>query len=134
MKKKTIHELNKEHQDRTSKILDDLGIFFAFSDEQFEEKAQEGVAYVYGQHGEIIPEQNVKEYYIRMKEAQDIRKKAYAHNVDMDDCIRYELSSHEAWYTYSIEDAMGAVKSSFPDVTEDDMWRVFKKYDADNDE
>lgn len=48
MKKKTIHELNKEHQERTGKILDDLGIFWAFSNEQFKEKAQEGVVYVSG--------------------------------------------------------------------------------------
>lgn len=35
---KTIQQTKKEQEDKLSKILDDLGIFFAFSQDQFNEK------------------------------------------------------------------------------------------------
>lgn len=124
--KKSHQEINKEREVKYGAILKELGIFWAFSDEQFNEQKVEGVTYVGGAYGECIPEQNVDEYLKRLKELGTETKKAFAENVDMDEYIAYELGNHEAFYTGEIDAAMSAVIWYFPDVTEKDMWRVYR--------
>ena len=124
--KKSHQEIDKEREVKYGAILKELGIFWAFSDNSFNEQRVEGVTYVAGCFGECIPEQNVDEYLKRLKELGAETKKAFAENVDMDEYIAYELGNHEAFYTGEINDAMYAVLGYFPDVTEEDMWRVYR--------
>lgn len=124
--KKSHLEIDKEREVKYSAILDELGIFFAFGQAQFDEKKVEGVTYASGAYGECIPKDNVPEYLKRLKALGEETKKAFADNVDMDEYIAYELSNHEAFYTGEIKDAMSAVIWYFPDVTREDMWRVYR--------
>lgn len=124
--KKSIQELDKEREAKYSSILNDLGVFFAFSEDQFDTKKVDGVTYVSGYYGECIPKENVQEYIERMKELVVETKKSFTENIELDQYITYQLANHEAFYTGEINDAMYAVLGYFPDVTEEDMWRVYR--------
>lgn len=130
--KKSHLEIDKEREVKYSAILDELGIFFAFGQAQFDEKKVEGVIYASGAYGECIPKENVQEYIRRMRELAEETKKAFTESVDMDDYIAYELGNHEAFYTGEIDDAMRAVIGYFPNVTREDMWRVYRKENEKN--
>lgn len=132
--KKSHQEIDKEREVKYGRILDELGVFWAFSDEQFNEQKVAGITYVSGAYGECIPKENVQTYLTRIKELVEETKKAFTESVNMEDYIRYELANHEAWYTGDISDAMSAVLPYFPDATEVDMWRVYRANKKDYDE
>ncbi|MFV0536825.1 MAG: hypothetical protein ACK5M3_05555 [Dysgonomonas sp.] len=124
--KKSISDLRKEREDKMSKMFSDLGIFFAFSNEQLVAGRKEGVTYVNAGAGMIIPKDNVEEFKKRHIQLFDEMEREYAENVPMDDYILYELNNHEAFYTWSVDEAYEAVKQYYPSCTIDDMNRVFK--------
>ncbi|MFV0331941.1 MAG: hypothetical protein ACK5KL_19290 [Dysgonomonas sp.] len=124
---KTISEIKEAHQNKLSKLFESLGIFFAFSKEQFEQSRKEGVVYADGGYGMIIPKDNVQEYLQRVQELAKEVETEYAENIPLDDYIEYELHNHEAFYTWSTDDAFEAVKQYYPNCTSDDMKRVFNK-------
>ncbi len=57
-----IRDLKKELQDNMTKLFDDYGVFFAFSKEQFDKQKKEGVKYLDGGAGMLIPKDVVKEF------------------------------------------------------------------------
>ncbi|MDH6311055.1 hypothetical protein M2451_003901 [Dysgonomonas sp. PFB1-18] len=125
---KTIVQIKEEHQNKLSALFDSLGIFFAFSNEQFEEGRKEGVKYANGGQGMLIPIDNVKEYVRRFSELEKDTEAEFAKHIPMDDYILYELNNHEAFYTWCTDDAYEVVKYRYPNCTPDDMKRVFKQF------
>lgn len=108
-------------------MLNNLGIIFAFSNEQFEQQKSPGVDYVRAGSGMLVPRQNVKVFIGLHDKIIGQTKADFKENVPMDDYISYELSNHEAYYTWDVSDAFEVVKRYYPDCSEEDMWRVFKK-------
>jgi len=107
-------EIKKQHQDRVNKILDEHGVFWAFSNEQFEKNKtplKEGEKYTSLGSGGFIPKSNLKSYIAAMEEATKQEKETIkANKKTIEDAIRYELANHECWYTGDITDVIPIFK------------------------
>lgn len=93
-------------EDKNSALFDEMGAFFAFSNEQFDAKKQEGVTYVHIFSGLICPKGNAKALMDGLNAIyndgvkQDMEENgAYA-------IIRRELDNHECYYTSDPTDAI----------------------------
>lgn len=100
---------NKIHQEKLTQLIDEVGAFFAFGENQLqlalikhnykkEELVNVGM-------GLIMPKVNVKTYIEKSKELQkwfnnEIKK------LDKNQIIRYELNNYECYYSGEIDEAM----------------------------
>lgn len=125
---KTIKEIQKEQIVKLSALFKELGIFFAFSQEQFNEQKKEGVVYVSGDFGMVLPAENVKAYYDRHKKLIDEETEELKANVPMDDYIRYQLANHECFFTGDYEEILEFVQAFYTHCTMEDIRRVYYKY------
>ena len=123
---KSISELKKEQQDKLSAIFEKYGIFFAFSNEQFNSQKKEGVTYVRGVGGMLIPKENAKDFVDAFSRYSKDCETEYQEHVSMNDYIAYELVNNEAWYTGDISVAFEAVQILYPECTIEDVRRVYE--------
>ena len=101
------------------------GTFFAFSQEQFEEKRKEGVKYVNMGQGMLSPDEHYKEV---MDELENIYKDSIKQDIKengKEKIILRELYNHEAFYVGSIEDTIHKLED-YP-FSEDDISNVYQK-------
>lgn len=97
-------------QDAQTAIFEKYGVFFAFNNQQFAEKKQEGVKYVSVGMGMIVPKDNVDTVFKALKKvtkegiALDIQENGY------EAIIKRELSNHECYYTGCVDDAVKSLK------------------------
>lgn len=124
---KSIFDLEREHQERMSAVFDKHGIFWAFSDEAFEEKRKPNVEYVGVIGGGCCPKSNVKAFYLDFANLQEERKKAFQSNTTMDEVIVRELANHECYYTGDYSVILEVVKMAFPECTLEDLASVYKR-------
>lgn len=124
---KTIQQIKKEQQDKLSKMFDDLGIFFAFSKEQLNEKKQDGITYVNGGYGMIIPKDNSQKWKERFDEYSKEGEIEYANHIPMEEYILYELNNHECFYTGDYSEALEAVQVYYPSCTIDSVRAVYQE-------
>ena len=122
---KTIQEINKEQEGKLSALLDTCGIFFAFSKEQFESNKKEGVCYVRGYHGMIIPKNNVKLFERKFDEYCEGKDTMFRENIDIKEYILYQLNNHECFYTGDYVEVLELVESIYPTCTIEDIRQVF---------
>ena len=124
---KTYAEIRKEYTDQLHAFMNECGIFWAFSNEQFQENKtplKEGEKYVSIGAGGYMPKGNVQKYLDGSKAISKAEKAAIkAAKEGKEQHILYELRNHEAFYTRSIEDARMLLP--YPDR---DIWAVFNKY------
>ncbi|MEH6454859.1 MAG: hypothetical protein V7749_00925 [Cocleimonas sp.] len=113
-------------QNKQTELFNELGVFFAFGKEQFEEQKKAGVEYctVLGA-GDYVPKAKAKEFAERLSAIhREGREKALAEK-GIDRIIEEELANHECFYTGEIEDAVDALEVY--DVTYDQVEAVFRK-------
>lgn len=123
-----FHQLREEFEVKQSALFKEYGVFFAFSQKQFDEQRKEGVRYVSAEFGMILPKDKVDAFmdaHQKLIEENQARHKA---EVDMDEYILYELYNHESFYTGRTSDALRAVWANFPDCTQEDVSRVYRSY------
>lgn len=125
---KTIDEIRKEQERRLSALYKELGIFFAFSQSQFNEHKKEGVTYVDGGLGMIIPKKNVKTFWEKFDKLSNEIISEFNANVPMDDYIRYELANYECFYTGNYGTIIEEVQAYYKQCTIEDIKRVYYKY------
>lgn len=125
-KSSMIHDLTTKHDEQLSSIYAELGIFYAFSKAQFDEKKVEGVTYLRGASGMLIPKGNEDQYTSKMKEHFSNVKSDFQNTIDVNDYIKYELANHEAYYTGDWIDVLPMVQDYYPTVTEEDIYSVYK--------
>lgn len=92
-----------------TKLFSDLGVFFAFSNSQFEEKRVDGVEYCTLGSGLIVPKGNAQAALDGM---EVIRKKAIAQDIEengKDNIIRRELYNHECFYDGDLSRCLDAL-------------------------
>ena len=113
-------------EEKTTKILNDNGAFFAFSNKQFKERKKEGVLYsrLYG--GLIAPKENVKKIFI---ELDKINKEGIKQ--DMKDNTKKrimwrEFANFECQFEMNPERALESLED-YP-ITKKEIQREFKKY------
>ena len=96
-------------QNQQTKLFNDLGAFFAFSNKQFEEKQKEGVVYVSMDAGLICPKENVKQLVKRLSEIHKLGTKKDLKENGKRRIIERELFNHECLYTGDISDCIDAL-------------------------
>ena len=126
MKYKTYEEMKETHQ----KMVDNLPIKFAFSDEQFERAMQElgltkddtdkvvGI----GAGGFCLPETADKlvELYKIFNEEEE---QAFKNNNFLQSAFEYELANHEYIITYDIYDTLRALNISMKEYQENERYK-----------
>ena len=120
-------DLKKAKDEAISKAIKDHKVFFAFSNEQFEEsktELQPNEKYVRLQGGGFIPELQFNSFIKEMVKVQDNFKKAVEENNLKEKHIIYELQNHENFYTMDPSDAISALKNFY---SEKEILEVFCK-------
>jgi len=109
-----------------TKLFEETGTFFAFSNEQFDEQAKKGVKYVGMGGGMVTPEEHVKDVINRM---YDIYKTCIEIDIKengIDKIILRELQNHECFYTGDITDCIEKLKD-YPSITETKILTIYRK-------
>ena len=125
---KTIQQLKKEEQEKQTILFDNCGLFWAFSDQQFQENKtplQEGEKYVSIGGGGYLPKLKFEMFQTGMKEISKWFKSETQKNKALKiDLIKYELANYEAYCTGDITDALAALGKGF---TAKEVWAVYNK-------
>lgn len=111
-----LSKLKAEKQLKVDALLTECLIFFAFSNEQFNESKttlQEGEKYVSLGAGGYMPKGKVQTYLDGIKEINNWFKLATKDNKTRRANILYELNNHEAFYTMDIADTLAALGSDY---------------------
>lgn len=108
---KTLNEIKDEAQAKRTELFNKVGLFWAFSNEQFEEGKtpfEEGKEKIYSSigHGGYLPKYNVDAFLngmeaIRKEETRQIKESKKL----VEDHIKYELANYESYYTGDISEA-----------------------------
>lgn len=119
---------NVKRQEDTNALMDELQVFWAFGNKQFEEgfkklNLSEGEKVVDIGAGGFMPKKNIDLYIAGMKKIDLEFKKAMKDEKARKAHILWELSNHEAYYTRSIESTMDALGEDF---TEEEVMKLFK--------
>lgn len=121
----TIHDLKDQRQEKVSALIAACGMFFAFSDKQWEENKtplKEGEKYLRMFGGSFMPAGNLEQWRAGDKEIGDwFREQIETHNLRRAH-IAYELANHEAYYTHEIDQALDALGEGY---TREEVQKIF---------
>lgn len=121
-----LQQIKQNRQAATDKLLDDCGVFFAFSNQQFEENKtplNEGDKYISIGAGGYMPKSNANKFIQGMKDIEKGYKSELKKSKELRrENIRYELANHEAWYTGDITDTLAALGK---DYKAKEVWKVY---------
>ena len=123
---KRIHELNKQREEKSSLLMAECQLFFAFSKEQFSEGLKKVIPpdkIVSLGAGGYIPKRNVQKWIEGVKEITDWRKSVIEKEQLQEEEILYHLSNFECFYTGDYYPVL-----SETDYTEKQVRDVFLKY------
>jgi hypothetical protein len=133
---KNLATIKAQKEAKVSELIKACGMFFAFSNEQFEQNKtplQDGEKYVSMGMGAYMPKGQVNAWIEGSKDIDKWYKAALKDNKLRRQNIAYELANHEAFYTCSIDDTLEALG---PDYSREEVqavyWKEYKKYAAAN--
>lgn len=110
-------------QDSQTKLFNDLGAFFAFSNKQLEEAQKGGIKYVSMGAGLICPKENAKALNEGLNNiAKEGMKKDVSEN-GKEAVIKRELYNHECFYTMDTTDCIN--KLSGYGITKEEIQKVY---------
>ena len=115
-------------EEEQTRIFKKYGVFFAFNNQQFAEQKVEGVTYVNGPSGMIIPKEHVDKV---IEELNICHEKGIAQDIaenGKNRIIRRELDNYECYYTHDISDAVDALEPY--GITEAQVLKVFRNKNA----
>lgn len=116
MEKNNFNEIKKRYDRESQEALKKTGIFYAFSNEQFEKyrtykEESSDCDYVYVGAGAYIHKKdknNLDEYFnVILPEL----KKRFINSINIDDLIEYELINHECYYTGDFYEIVPVIES-----------------------
>ena len=125
-------DIKKEKEKMTDDLLKKCGVFFAFSNEQFNENKtplKEGEKYVSIGGGGYMPKSNVDDFREGMKAIKQIGKKKVKENNLAETEILYELNNHECFYTGDYSDVVDMFEGTY---TEKQIRDVYNKHRESN--
>lgn len=105
-------------EEKQTKLFNDLWIFFAFWDKQFEEQKKDWVEYVWLFGWMCCPKDNVKEFTERHSKIIDEWIQEDIKENWLDKIIERELANFECYYTGDIQEAVERLE---------DYWIEYKK-------
>ena len=127
-------DIKKEKQKMTTELFEKCGVFFAFSDKQFEENKtplKEGEKYVSIGGGGYMPKGSIKAFEEGMKAINNYGKQKVKKGNLEETEILYELQNHECFYTGDISDVVDLFEGTY---TEKQIRDVYNKYREENQE
>lgn len=107
-------------------LLSRLGVFFAFSKQQYNEQAKQGVEYSHFGGGGFCPIENTQGLNDGLDEIQKNAIALTLKNHSKEDIIYHELANYESWYTSDIEPALDTLKKY--QFTREDVIAVYQKF------
>lgn len=113
-------------QDRQTEIFDKYGVFFAFSQRQYNEKAVQGVDYTSLGAGMVAPKKNATDIINALESVHNDHVKADLAEHGKKAIIHRELANYEAQITYEIDDTVDALECY--GITRDEIQKEFKSY------
>jgi hypothetical protein len=98
-------------QSEQTKLFNELGVFFAFSNKQFEEQKADDVEYctVLGA-GDCVPKTKAKEFATRLSAIHKEGVEKELNEKGLDTIIEEELANHECFYTGELDGALEALE------------------------
>lgn len=131
MKVKTFNELKKEYDKKYNEELHKTGIFWAFSDQQFNENKTHKNApdneYLSVFGGAYIHKSNKEKLDNFFKIIAPNLEKEFINKINIDDLIDYELANHEAYYTGEYYDILYIIKNYYNNYSDDELLEKIKK-------
>ena len=117
---RTYKEIKKEHSDTYSEIMDECGVFWAFSTEQLKAGikkigiTKENKMVSIGAGG-YMPSKNLNKFFKLTKQADTKQKKELKtlRREEKKKAILYELNNHECFYSCSIEPVVNLFKGIY---------------------
>ena len=133
-KMKGMKSLNKYVDNAQSKVFEENGAFFAFSDKQFDEHKVEGVKYVSVGSGLICPIGNAKEVIAGVNTTHAEGIKLRLKDYDLSRIIQYELANYECQISMNYSDAFDVLKDYGVDQEMmDKEWKTYWDYCVEKD-
>ena len=124
--KVSFHELQSKYQADVSALNKKHGAFFAFSDKQIAEQANDELEYCQYDYGGLVgPVGGGASYRAEADALFDAFTLNVRENVDRTAFIKYELSNLECYLTYDIQEVLMLASHYWPDTTEDDVMAIF---------
>ena len=124
--KVSFHELQSKYQADVSALNEKHGAFFAFSDKQIAEQANDELEYCQYDYGGLVgPVGGGASYRAEADALFDAFTLNVRENVDRTAFIKYELSNLECYVTYDIQEVLMLASHYWPDTTEDDVMAIF---------
>jgi hypothetical protein len=132
----TYQELKQQRQAKYDELFKEIGLFWAFSNEQFDEGAKkhpvdEGFKYCSIGSGGYFPGQNKQAWNDGMDAIRAWEKQATKEmketNAETEKAILYELNNHEAFYSGEIDDVVDLFEGVY---TREQIRKVYKKYQS----
>jgi hypothetical protein len=107
-------DIKQAEQEKITELSHEVGLFWAFSDKQFEESKtpkKRGSKYASIGGGGYLPNYNVSVFTKGMDNIRDWKRAEVKKNkAEQERVILYELNNHECFYTGDIIDAMPVLK------------------------
>lgn len=115
---KTYQEIKKTHREAVNKVIEDNGVFFAFSQEQLKEGLatlkKKGDKIVSIGAGGFLPKSNADKFFKEMGQANDNNKKAIKElREEKQKAILYELNNYECFHSGDIEPVVDLFKGIY---------------------
>jgi hypothetical protein len=104
-------EAKQKREDLSKEIFDEIGVIFAFSNEQFDRQKKENTVYVSLGGGLILPKENVKTFIEKTEELGQYFCNLVTKECDPIDVIVYELGNYEYCITYDLSDTKEALEN-----------------------
>jgi hypothetical protein len=125
---KSIQQLNAEREQKQTKLMQEVRLFWAFSNDQLREgiqkiQLQEGEKIVSIGAGGYLPKGNVDTFINGMEQITKEYKAAIKSNKLRVKLIAYQLANHECYYTGDIEPALYSLGDEF---TRDEVIAVYR--------
>lgn len=119
---KTLSNYTEEAQ---TALLNELGAFFAFSKQQYNEQAKDGIEYVSMGAGLIAPKDNAQKLFDGLEKIHTAGIAADIAENGIEAIIKRELYNHEAFYTNRLSDTVDALEGY--NVTREQVAKVYSE-------
>lgn len=128
---KTFNELKEELNERKNEELNKTGIFYAFSNAQFEEnkthKNAQDNEFINVGFGAFIHKSNKQKLDNYINNIKPQLEKEFTNKINIDDLIKYELINHECYYTGEWDEIIPIIASYYPTLKENEIIEKIQK-------
>ena len=128
---KKFYKMKQKYDKKFNEELNKTGIFWAFSNKQFEEnKTHKDVPndeYLAVGAGGYIHKSNIEKFNYFFEVVEPKLKKDFISKIDINDLIRYELDNHECYYTGDYYCIVPIIADYLENYTHDEVVNLVKK-------